>query len=77
MLKFLILLIVGLVVYGILVGVFYGISIPVLQISFFKSAPEAVRIVWTLIFGAPAVATAGILRLVYEILFGRSARRRR
>jgi cytochrome bd-type quinol oxidase subunit 1 len=75
--KLLILLLVGLLVYGIFVGIFYTISVPVLQVSIFKSSPDAARLVWMVILGVPAVLTAWVMREVYEILFGRSGRHRR
>ena len=75
--KVLVLLIVGLAAYIFLVGVFYALSASFLQISIFKSTPEAAILPWIVILGVPAVLTAGIMSLVFSILFGQRNRSRR
>lgn len=74
-----ILILSGLASFLILVGVFYYISIPVLHLSVFKDNPDAQRainpIFWIIIFGVPAALSAGVIRLVYDILYGRRRRR--
>ena len=57
----------GLIVFGVLVGMFYAISVPVLSISVFKDVPQAALIVWVIIIGVPLVLTVQMMRMVYDI----------
>jgi len=70
-----ILILSGLVFFLIMAGVLYYLSIPVFHLSTFKDNPDAQKIInkiiWLVVIGGAAMGTAGFLRLIYEILFGR------
>jgi hypothetical protein len=59
-------LLVGLVIFGVLVWVFYAISEPVLSIPVLRSIPAATVLVWVVIVGVPLVLTVQIMRMAYD-----------
>ena len=69
--KALIFVAVGLAVFGILTGIFWRITKPV-----FNIVPEANGALLAVVFGIPLALTAGIMRLVWMICYGRGGRKR-
>ena len=75
-----VLILSGLVIFMIAAGGLYYISVPVMNLSTFKHNTDAQQsingIVWVVVFGGAAIITAGFLRLIYEIFFGRHRNKR-
>jgi hypothetical protein len=57
----------GLIVFAVLVGIFYAISVPVLSMKIMKDAPQLSLVVWVTVIGIPLGLTAQIMRMVYDV----------